>query len=398
MAIASLPITATVRPMQIERVSTVAEFDALKPAWRQLEVRARHRSVFLSWDWQRLWWTHYGEQRQLHILVARQGGAVVGLFPLYLETHRALQVLRVRKLRPIGAGGDTAPDDLGLLAEPSCEQRVTESFVQHILSSPERWQLLDLVDLPLSSPLVACLQRYAAQQPALVQLGLPKQITCCDLPADWNSYRQSLSRNRREVLGRKRRKFEQQPGARFHQVTDPEQIDTAFARLAELHRRRWQGRTDALSFASVPYLGFHRELMHALLQRGRLLLYGLDVGGQTIAMFYGFRLDQTCFYFQAGFDPRHAALSPGDVLMGYVIEAAINQGCTRFDMLKGDYDHKRHFCQQTRQTVDIRVYRPGLVHWLYRIKQWRSARAPQAPHAAADARSPQQRLGAQTTT
>jgi CelD/BcsL family acetyltransferase involved in cellulose biosynthesis len=364
MALARLPTT---RPMQIEHVSTVAEFDALEPAWRQLEACTRHRSVFLSWDWQRLWWTHYGGQRQLYILVARQNGAVVGLFPLYLETHRALRVLRVRKLRPIGAGGDTAPDDLGLLAEPSCEQRVTESFVQHILNSSERWQLLDLVDLPVQSSLVACLQRYAAQQPALVQRDSPKQIIFCDLPPDWNSYRQSLSRHRRQALAQQRRKFEQQPGARFHQVTEPQQIDAAFARLAELHRKRWQGRTDELSFSSTAYLGFHRELMHALLPRGRLLLYGLDVEGQTIAMFYGFRLAQTCYHFQAGFDPQYAALSPGHVLMGYVIEAAIQQGCTRFDMLKGDYEHKRHFCRQTRQTVGIRVYRPGLVHWLYRI-------------------------------
>jgi hypothetical protein len=282
----------------------------------------------------------------------------------------------VRKLRPIGSGGDTSPDDLGILSEPPCEQAVALAFIHHIKTSPERWQLLELVDLPLDSALVDCLTRQAARQPALIQRGLPKSITYGNLPADWDSYRQSLSRNRREVLGRKRRKFEQQPGARFHQIVDAAQIDPAFDRLAELHRRRWQGRTEEISFTSTQYLGFHRSVMHALLQRSSLLLYALEMHGDIIAMFYGFRHAQTCYYFQAGFDPQYAALSPGEVLMGYVIEAAIAQGCTRFDMLKGDYDHKRHFFQKTRQTVDIRVHRPGLIHLLYRIKQWRLERQP----------------------
>jgi CelD/BcsL family acetyltransferase involved in cellulose biosynthesis len=363
--------------MQIELVTSTQAFDALEADWRALEARSARGSVFLSWDWQRLWWTHYGCGRQLRILIARADNAVVGLFPLYLEHHRVARILRVRKLRPIGAGGDTSPDDLGILAEPSCEQAVAQAFVHHILTSPERWHLLDLVDLPSDSALVDCLARQAAQQPALIHREPPNRITYGDLPANWDSYRQSLSRNRREVLGRKRRRFEQQPGARFEQIVDAAQLDPAFERLAELHRRRWQGRTDELGFTSTQYLGFHRDVMRALLERNSLLLYALEMNGDIIAMFYGFRHAQTCYYFQAGFDPQHAALSPGEVLMGYVIEAAIGAGCTRFDMLKGDYGHKRHFFQQTRQTVNIRVHRPGLIHLLYRIKQWRLERQPQ---------------------
>ncbi len=368
--------------MQIERVTSLQSFDALEADWRALETGSARNSVFLGWDWQRLWWTHYGCGRQLRILVARAGNKVVGIFPLYLEHHRVARILQVRKLRPIGAGGDTAPDDLGILSDPSCEEAVTQAFVHHILTRCERWQLLDLVDLPSDSPLVDCLARRASHRPALIERAPPNLITYGELPADWDRYRQSLSRNRREVLGRKRRKFEQQPGARFHQIVDDAQIDPAFDRLAELHRRRWQGRTEELSFTSEQYLGFHRDMMHALLHRKRLLFYALEMNGEIIAMFYGFRHAQTCYYFQAGFDPQHAALSPGEVLMGYVIEAAIDAGCTRFDMLKGDYDHKRHFFAQTRQTVDIRVHRPGLIHWLYRVKQWRLERRTPPPRHA----------------
>jgi CelD/BcsL family acetyltransferase involved in cellulose biosynthesis len=361
--------------MQIELVTSTQAFDALEADWRALESLSAHNSVFLGWDWQRLWWAYYGNGRQLQILVARLAGRVLGIFPLYLETHRVANIISVDKLRPIGSGGDTAPDDLGMVFHPEHERTLAEAFVRHITQRVPRWQLLDLVDLPADSALAECLIEKASRQPDLIQRAPPNQITYGDLPRDWESYRQSLSRNRREVLGRKRRKFEQQLGARFFQIAEDGQIDAAFERLAALHRMRWQGRTDELSFTSAQYLGFHRSVMHALCARKRLLLYALEMDGEVIAMFYGFRNTNTCYYFQAGFDPAHAALSPGEVLMGYVIEAVIGEGCEVFDMLKGDYGHKRHFFQQTRQTVDIRVHRPGLIHLLYRVKQWRLGRA-----------------------
>jgi len=49
-------------------------------------------------------------------------------------------------------------------------------------------------------------------------------------------------------------------------------------------------------------------------------------------------------------------------------------------MLKGDYDHKRHYFQQTRETLGLRVHRPGLIRWLYRVKARLAAnRASAAP-------------------
>lgn len=354
--------------MQIELVTSTADFDALEPDWRALEALTPRNSLFLGWDWQRLWWAHYGQGRQLRILVARIGGQVVGIFPLYMETHRAFKVLRVRKLRPIGAGGDTAPDDLGILFDPAHEQAVARTFVEHILNNVPEWQLLDLVDLPADSALVACFAQKGADAPESVERMPVNRIIYGDLPPDWERYRQGLSRNRREMMGRKRRRFEAQLGARFYRITEAAQLDPAFDRLAELHRLRWQARTDALSFESPQYLGFHRALMRAAMTSGRLRLYALEMHSETIAMFYGFRHADTCYYFQAGFDPAHEALSPGEVLMAYVIEASIAEGCTHFDMLKGEYGHKRHFFQQTRETLGLRVHRPGLIHWLYRLK------------------------------
>lgn len=354
-------------------LSTVLDtrgFDQLGPAWVSLQSCAPDSSIFLAWDWQRLWWKHYGEDRQLCIVVARHADRVVGLLPLYLETHRkAGGLFKARKLRQIGVGGDTAPDDLGALLLPGFEKEACTAMARHVLRELQPWDMLDWTDLPADSPLAGILPDVLRGAGLRVQCSLEEPITYGPLPGDWESYRKGLSRNRRETLSRKRRRFEALPGARMRLVDSPEQLATAFDRLVELHQLRWSERTERPAFSTPQYRGFHRELMQALLAKGQLRLLALELGGKAIAMLYGMQYKGRFCFFQSGFDPAHAQHSPGDVLMGYAVELAIEQGCEIFDMLKGDHEYKRHFFQEARRNLGIRAFRRGTVDLAYRMHE-----------------------------
>ncbi len=342
-------------------------FDRLESAWIALQAASPDSSVFLGWDWQRLWWKHYGEGRQLYIIVARQAQRVVGILPLYIETHRkAGGLFKARKLRQIGVGGDTAPDDLGALLLPALQQEVCAAMAHHVAYELRQWDMLDWTDLPASSPLTALLPDVLRAAGFRVQCSVEEPITYGPLPGDWEAYRKGLSRNRRETLARKRRRFEALPGARVRMVESAEQLAPAFERLVALHQLRWSGRTERPAFSTPQYRGFHRELMQALLPQGQLRLLALEIEGQAIAMIYAMQYKRRFCFFQSGFDPAHAHHSPGDVLMGYAVEFAIAGGCEIFDMLKGDHEYKRHFFQQARRNVGIRAFRRGSVDLAYR--------------------------------
>ena len=354
--------------LRISVVSEVADFDLLEPDWVDLQSRHADSSIFLSWNWQRLWWKHYGSNRRLCILVARHEQRVVGLLPLYLERHcRAGGLIVARKLRQIGVGGDTAPDDLGGLFLPEHEQAVCLAMARFLILEFRQWDMLDWSDLASGSSLARALDAELRAAGLRVSCVASEPITFGRLPGSWDEYRRSMSRNRREVLGRKRRKFEALPGAGTALVETGSELAGAFERLAELHRLRWSGRTERPGLSTSQYRGFHRELMQGLLQQGQLRLLGLELGGRTIAMIYGMQYKGRFCFFQSGFDPAYAAYSPGDVLMGYAVELAIKQGCEIFDMLKGDHEYKRHFFQDSRQNLELRAFRPGLVDAAYRL-------------------------------
>lgn len=381
--------------MLIEIVSSVELFDALQMPWRELEARCQTSSLFVTWHWQRLWWKHYGQRRSLRILVAREGDRLLGVLPMYLERYYVRRLLPVTKLCLLGSGGDTAPDDLDPLILPDAAENVIQGFVECISRQLDGWSLLHCPDLRSDAPFTRALVSAGLRGKALMRISQPREIIFGTLPESWEAYLSALSAHRRKALRYKRRQFEQQDGAEVVSCDKAEDLDVALHRLAELHHLRWAGRTDKHAFSSTEYMNFHRELMQTLLRVNALRLTELRIQGKTVAMRYGYRMRDTFFDLQSGFDPAFSTLSPGELSVSFAIERAIREGCSVFDMLKGDYGHKRQFFSQSRSTVEVRLIRAMHLIWAYRLRDLLTrfkvparAEAPRQGHIEPSAKLP----------
>lgn len=347
-------------PIVFETGTDEAFFDALRGPWEQLDARCGKPSLFMSWQWQRLWWAHYGAGRRLHLLVARDDERLLGVMPMYLERGR-LGRFPVRRLRSLGSGGDTAPDDLDPLLHPEFEEYVAQGFARRILKDRSEWDETSCTDLDPAKPFTRAFAEATRATPRVLLRGSKRHIVRGDLPTQWDDYLTRLGPHRRKGLRRKLRRFEAEPGASVTWHRGAAQVDAAFDRLVRLHHLRWQGRAESHAFASSAYLGFHRQLMHWLDETGALRLLELRARGQVFAMRYGYRWRDTFYDLQGGFDPAFADLSPGELGLSLAIEQAIREGCSAFDMLRGDYEHKRGLFKEQRSAVDLHVYRGPLM-------------------------------------
>jgi CelD/BcsL family acetyltransferase involved in cellulose biosynthesis len=77
----------------------------------------------------------------------------------------------------------------------------------------------------------------------------------------------------------------------------------------------------------------------------------MELSGRLIGVFYGYAFRGTLYHFQGGFDPQHEKLRIGQCLMAYAIESAIGEGCSCLDMLRGDYEYKKRWAANVRQTL-----------------------------------------------
>jgi CelD/BcsL family acetyltransferase involved in cellulose biosynthesis len=351
--------------MKIELIRTTEGFASLRDRWIELCGERADLSIFQSWEWQYLWWTHYGREGDLYLLEASEGSRLVGVLPLYLARAPLLAGLYVRLLRPVGTGGDTSPDYLGPIAIAGREREFASACLAW-LREHEDWDSLLLCDLMPQAPILEEMVFGSAMHPWTVDTGISARISHTRLPQSWEDYLASLGRDRRYTLRNTRRKFLALEGARFFLWEDGGRLDEAITRLIELHHLRWTAKGGSHSFSSERYTRFHRGIMRKCLELNRLRLYCMELAGEIIAMCYCYAWADTVFYFQSGFDPRHEKLRPGLCLMGYAFEHAIGEGRRCFDMLRGEYEYKTQWAKDVRTTHYAHCHRPGLRTLFYR--------------------------------
>jgi CelD/BcsL family acetyltransferase involved in cellulose biosynthesis len=112
-------------------VSTRDEFDALGADWDTLFARAgRPHQVFQTFGWNWHWCNHYlhghANSAQLAIVTARRGGELILVWPLVLETNRALRTLSWMG-EPVSQYGDVLIDDV---ADPLSLLRQAYVFIR----------------------------------------------------------------------------------------------------------------------------------------------------------------------------------------------------------------------------------------------------------------------------
>ena len=112
--------------LDLKVVTSTAGLDALRSKWSDLHLRTG-ASVFQSYEWQRTWWAHFGENvnsRSLHIVVLEAEGEVVAIAPFVdakINSHQAMPILPPRRFvvltsrthvaytRSLGASFDESP-------------------------------------------------------------------------------------------------------------------------------------------------------------------------------------------------------------------------------------------------------------------------------------------------
>jgi CelD/BcsL family acetyltransferase involved in cellulose biosynthesis len=156
--------------------------------------------------------------------------------------------------------------------------------------------------------------------------------------ATFEDYVAGLSKKTRHEIRRKLRRAEGAGEVRLDE--SPQPLDDLEA-FIDLHQRRWGDRG---LFPDTEGGRQSRVLVSRLFELfgpdGPIRLAFLTVGGRRIAAGIGIRARDGYLYYNAGVDPDARDLSPGVVLLAKFLERAINQGCNRLDLLRGDEPYK----------------------------------------------------------
>ena len=319
----------------IEEATTTADLERLRPEWERLWAAVPTATPFQHPAWLIPWWKHVAEG-DLWTLAVRDGGRLVGLVPLYVYTQPSGS-------RDVFLLGIATSDYLDALCETP---DVVAAALAHLDHHRDRWDVLDLQPLPAASPL-----RSAVTPPGWCDL-MGQADVCPAL-----SFPPTLGGNVVQNLRYYRRRADRvgaviEPADRY---TLAEMYDA----LQRLHAARWATRDQPGVLATDGVQRAHAESLPQLLDAGLLRMYGLRVGDRIVAVFYGLADGRRVYYYLGGFDPAHRDLSPGTLLIGHAIDAAVADGATAFDFLKGREAYKYLWGATDVPTFTRRLWLPG---------------------------------------
>ena len=306
------------------RLERIESLDAVREEWGALA--AETGNIFATWEWTSIWWRTFGRDRELLMHSCYSGdGRLFAFLPLYLSATRPLRMARflghreADQLGPICRAADRAPAARALLM--ALGRQKLDLFVGDSVPADEGWPAF----------LGAKMLRRTGS-PVLRFRG-----------ESWDELLSRRSANFREQVRRRERKLRREHDVRFRLSDDPQRLHDDLDILFSLHGARWSGGGEWFTSISE---AFHREFAVCALERGWLRLWMLEVDGNPVAAWYGFRFGNAESYYQAGRDPAWSGASVGFVLLVHTIRAALEDGVAEYRFLQGGEDYKYRFTSE----------------------------------------------------
>jgi CelD/BcsL family acetyltransferase involved in cellulose biosynthesis len=324
------------------RVKLYTEKEAfllLREEWNRLLVSSPSDTIFLTWEWQSLWWEFFGRGRQLLLLTARHEGELVGIAPLFYAHEGIIRLV----------GGTEISDYLDIIALSGREREVWSAFLAYLLEECS-WDTIDLHNLPAASPTREVLSSLEEKHGLRVEASLEEVCPLILLPETWEGYLQVLDKKRRHELRRKLRKAQREAKVDWYLVSQDVALASEMERFLDLHQRSSPHKDQ---FMDQAMQRFFKAMAKSTFEAGWLRLGFILINGLKVASLLCFDYGDSILLYNSGYDPeRYRALSPGVLATAHCIEEAIQQKKKVFDFLRGSEEYKYRFGAR-----DTEIYR-----------------------------------------
>lgn len=339
--------------MNVERFSDFETLSALEGDWRRLAQAI----PFSGWDWCKGWWNAYGQERELFVLVAKEGERVVGIAPWCMETSMS----KGRRIKFLGTG-HACTDYVSLLIDPVHRNAVASAFSNWLTQANEQGtkaQVWDFLSFEGVCHADSVMHHFRGAMELKGHTTHDDHALNCwrlNVGTNWEDYFRSLdSKNKRRKVRDLRRKYVDCGRSRFEVAGTSAQFHEFYADFVRLHQMRRTSLGESGCFASDEFCSFLKSVSHGLFESGSLLLSRLTVDGELAAASLGIQNSNIHYMYQTGMNPNLTQSSPGWIMNVHHILHAQHHGWEAIDYLRGDEPYKERLGARQLQMSKFRI-------------------------------------------
>lgn len=328
------------------------DFSEIDPhTWNDLLSESVSDTPFLRYEYQHAWWEHLGggewKDAKLVLVTAHENGKLIGIAPLFLAEYESQPALLLN-------GSIEISDYLDVIVRAEDHARFISGLLDFLASTlTDSWSRLDWYNLPDNSPTLAALEVESAKRGWTHLEEVYRPTPRIALNGDFEEYLSRVEKKQRHEIRRKMRRVAESGRARFHIVPKDADIEPEIETFFQL---MIQDPNKALFLKDVMRDQFITTV-RAAHQYGYLWLAFLEVDGVKAAASLNFDYKGKLWGYNSGVSRDYMELSPGWVLMAYVIQWCCENGRYEFDFMRGDEEYKYRFGGVNRFVMRVRVGR-----------------------------------------
>ncbi len=331
-------------------VARPAEFESLAGVWDGiLHTAGREHTIYLTHEWLSAWWRHFGEGRDLHVLVFERRGQVVGIVPLMISEYR-LGMAKARLVESVGAFNC----NYAWVVSPENREEVASAFLTHLGEVLRNGgHVLRLGLMPDDSSLLSLLRGGGARAAGLA---LEDRTTTlapyAELPDSWEEFLSSLGAKRRWLLRSSLRRLEEDHRVEFRRC-ETDSLEQTLAEFFDLHQRRWQSVNVKGIFHDPRMRAFYVDVARKLRDRGWLHFSRLDVDGRMAHGHFAYVYNGRFYASTSARDTSYSSYGVGHLHYMFVVQDAIRLGLREYDFLQGDEAYKSFWAKSARSYQEV---------------------------------------------
>jgi CelD/BcsL family acetyltransferase involved in cellulose biosynthesis len=339
--------------MQIRFIRDEKSFADYAGVWNQLLAKSSTNVPFLRHEFLHTWWSALGggewASGDLWIGEGKDSQEdLIGIAPLFIT-----QVEGRRTLMFIGS--HEIADYLDFISPAEHNAAFLEALCDALLDDgPAGWEILDLYNIPVESPSLNALEKIAQDRDWRITKQTLDPCPWVELDGGWEDYLSRLVKKQRHELRRKMRRSEQHVPSVTWKIVEPgDDLECAADEFLALMANDPQKG----EFLSAEMRAQFHQLIQSAQEAGWLQLSFLKVGDGYAAGYLNFDYANRIWIYNSGMDLSFRDVSPGWVLLGYIIRWAAENGRDAVDFLRGDENYKYRLGGVDRSIVRLTIER-----------------------------------------
>ncbi|MFN2489119.1 MAG: GNAT family N-acetyltransferase [Actinomycetota bacterium] len=177
------------------------------------------------------------------------------------------------------------------------------------------------------------------------------------LPDTWDELLATVGRKLRKALGNRRRALEREGSVSFRTISRGPGLTKDLDAFIAVEGSGWRAAAQTAIQSNVRTELLYRGFAYGAAQAGWLRLHLLELDGVAIAGDLSCRFAGGSFLIKTGYDERFSSLSPGLLLRGEALHAAIDEGSRFYDFLGGPDHYKMRWASELRPRTSVKAYR-----------------------------------------